>query len=58
MINVKVKVFGAHSLEVQAESAKEVYDIIDMHLAMDKKLEVRKIRKGRQPKVSSEEKTA
>lgn len=46
MQKVKVKVFGAHSLEVQAESAKDVYDIIDMHLAMDKEMEVHKVRKG------------
>ena len=52
MQTVKVKVFGSYSMNVQAESPKDLYDIIDMHLAMDKKMDVHKVRKG--PKKKSQ----
>lgn len=54
METVKVSVKGAGSLEVEAISAKEVYDLIDMHLAIDKAMEVHKVKRGPKKKSKGE----
>ena len=47
---MKVKVFGAGSLEVEWTDAKDVLSIIDRHLAIEKAMDVKRIRKGPKPK--------